>query len=241
MVRVVGLLLAIAAISTLLRPSRWLLCGVTVFQLLLAWAAWQTHAAYTLNVGWLRTGWPRVIADVMAPLLPFATSAARIALPMMLLLVHWSAYRKLLGLAITPAAERLARVSIALTFAAHGLEALSQRGSFIDMLITAAEHLFAVSLSESVAQLLLTGIGIVDLAVAGLMLIARLRGVALYMAAWGFLTAMARFVVMGPQVAWSEFAIRAAHWVLPLLLLLAWRVVPAASAVVESSERAKGK
>lgn len=239
--RVVGGLLAVAAIGTLLGPSRWLLCGVVLFQFVLALAAWQTHAGFPLDVAWLGAGKARAVGEALAPLLPFAASAARIALPIVLLLVHWSHYRKLLGVAVTPAAERVARVGLALTFAAHGLEALSRRGSFLDMLITAADKLFGQRLPETVAQMVLMGIGVADLVVAGLVLTTRLRGVAWYMAAWGFITAAARFVVLSPQVAWYEFALRSAHWVLPLFLVLAWRVVPAASAMLESSRRAETK
>ncbi len=122
---------------------------------------------------------------------------------------------------------------MALTFAAHGLEALGCRGSFLDMLILAAQNLLGIRLPETMAQWMLTAIGVVDLAAAALVLLVRWRGVAWYMAAWGFATAAARIVVLSGNTGWYEFAIRSSHWALPLVLVLAWRLSPPARPVVE--------
>jgi len=162
-VKLVALLLAMATLSTLLWPMRLVLLGVAVFQFTFAWATWQTYSGFPLNVEWLGTGAVRAVADRLVPLFPFAAGAARIAAPLVLLLVHWSPARRLLGVAITPAAEWTMRVALALTFFAHGLEALQQRGAFLDMLILASRYLLDVRLTEAIAQQLLLGIGAIDL------------------------------------------------------------------------------
>lgn len=232
--RVVGVLLTLAAVSTIMRPSRVLLGLVFLFQLLLAYAAWQTYDGFPLDVAWLGGGQLRAWGETAVRLFPFAAGAARIAAPLVLLLVHWSKIRKLMGIAITPTVEWLLRVSIALTFAAHGLEAMQQRGSFLDMLIVTAHRLFDVRLEESTAQTMLLIIGVIDLVVAVLIVARRWRPVAGYMAAWGLITAAARFFALGVDRGWYEFAIRSAHWVLPLVLVLAWRLVPVPDALLRS-------
>lgn len=220
----VAVWLALAGVSTLVRPSRVLLAGVLVFQILYAVAAWQTHSGFPLDVTWLGRGALRSAAEALVPYFPFASGAARIAAPAVLILVHWSRKRKVLGIAIEPLTEWIARIAVALTFAAHGLEALGRHGSFLDMLIVATRNLFGLRLPETVAQGLLTAIGLVDLVVAALLLVGRWRWVAIYMAAWGFITAAARLIVLNSHTGWYEFAVRSSHWALPLVLVLAWRL-----------------
>jgi hypothetical protein len=229
----VALFLAVAAVSTLVRPSRLLLAGVVAFQVVYATATWQIHDGFPLDVAWLGTGAVRAAADRLVPLFPFAASGARIAAPLVLIMVHWSRLRRLLGVAISPASEWTMRLALSLTFAAHGLESLDRRGSFLDLLILAAQNLLDVRLPEAVAQWLLVGIGVVDLAVAVLVLMTRWRTVAGYMAVWGFVTAAARIVVLNADTGWYEFAIRSAHWALPLVLVLAWRLARPPTSVVE--------
>lgn len=232
-VRIVGVVFALAAISTLTRPSRILLIAAGLLQLAIAVAAWQTYEGFPVDIRWLGTGALRSIASSVVPLFPFAASAARIAAPFALLLVHWSRFRALLGIAVTPTCERLIRVALALTFAAHGVEALQHRGSFVDMLITASGNLLSMRMTESLATGLLIAIGVIDLVLAVLVLVRRWRQVALYMAAWGLITASARLVVLRWDVGWYEFAIRAPHWALPLVLYYAWRLAPRPAKQVE--------
>jgi hypothetical protein len=229
----VGLFLFVAALSTLLRPSRLLLTGVAAFQLVLAMAAWQIFAGFPLDVSWLGRGPLRGVADALVPFFPFAAGAARIAAPLVLMMVHWSRLRRLLGVAISPSAEWTIRGALALTFAAHGLEALDRRGSFLDMLIMAPQNLLGWRLPEAAAHWALVGIGTIDLVVAALVLLSRWRAIAWYMAAWGLITAAARIVVLNANTGWYEFAIRSAHWALPLVLVLAWRLAPTLRPVVD--------
>lgn len=236
--RLGGLLLAVAAVSTLMRPSRVLLALVFVFQVLLAFATWQTFNGFPLDVSWLGGGQLRAWGNEAARLFPFGASAARIAAPLVVLLVHWSKLRKLMGIAITPTVEWILRVSVALTFAFHGLEALQQRGDFLDLLIVTAQSLFDTRLAESTAQMLLLAIGLIDLVAAVLIVVRRWRPVAVYMAAWGFITAAARLIALSPDRGWYEFAIRSSHWVLPLVLILAWRTVSIPDTLLKSTKAA---
>lgn len=229
----VAVWLALATVSTLVSPSRLLLAGTLVFQIVYAAAAWQTHSGFPLDVTWLGRGPLRNAAEALVPYFPFASGAARIAAPLVLMLVHWSRMRKLLGVAIAPLTEWIARIAVALTFAAHGLEALSHHGGFLDMLIVATRNVLGLRLPEAVAQGLLTGIGLVDLAVAALLLVGRWRWVAMYMAAWGFATAAARLIVLDGYIGWYEFAVRSSHWALPLVLVLAWRLARPSTQVVQ--------
>jgi len=228
--------LALTAVSTLIRPSRLLLWFATLFTATFAFATWRTMSGFQADFSWLGQTQVRSVADSLAGLLPFATSAARIVLPLVLLLVYWSPARKLLNIAVTPAAEWIARVAIALTFASHGIEALQHYGPFVDMLIVAADRLLNWRIQESLATNVLTAIGAVDVVVALLVLACRWRAVAWYMAGWGGITAVARVVVYGAASGWHPCVVRSAHWTLPLVLALAWRLARQEPSVVQSNE-----
>lgn len=228
--------LALAAVSALVRPSRLLLWFATLFTATFAYASWRTSSGFQADLSWLALGPVRSALESIANLLPFATAAARIVLPLVLLLVYWSPARKLLGVAVTPAAEWMARVAIAFTFASHGLEALQHYGPFVDMLIVAADRLLDWRIEESLAKQVLTTIGVIDVIVAVLIVTRRWRAVAWYMAAWGGITALARVVVYGTASGWHPCVIRSAHWVLPLVLALAWRLARPEPNVLQSKE-----
>ncbi|QDU54147.1 hypothetical protein [Aeoliella mucimassa] len=229
--RTVAAVLFVTAVSTLVRPSRVLLYAMAAFQFCYAVASWQIGEGYPLSTSWLGSGVLRQVAGQVVPLLPFATGAARIAAPLVLILVHWSNKRKLLGVSFGWFSEWLVRVSVALTFAGHGLEALSMHPKFIDMIMLSGQRVLGLGISQSLAQTSLVVIGVVDLTLAMLILLFRSRLVAGYMAFWGLITAAARLIVLPvvstefPAVGASEFSQRASHWALPLLLVLAWRVV----------------
>ena len=228
--RLVAAVLFVAAVSTLVRPSRVMLVLVAAFQVVYAMAEWQTSSAFPLDTSWLGSGMLRAAADQIAPLLPFATSAARIVAPLVLILVHWSASRKLMGISFNATSELLMRVGVALTFAGHGLEALAPHPKFVDMIMLSGQRMLGVTITQTSAQHALIVIGIVDLSVAVLVMLYRWRWLAGYMAFWGFVTAAARLIVLPtassvvPGVGVCEFSLRASHWALPLLLVLAWRV-----------------
>jgi hypothetical protein len=113
--------------------------------------------------------------------------------------------------------EWLLRVAAALTFAGHGIEALLGRGLFIDYLLS------ALQLSQSAAENTLRAIGLLDIACAGAILLPRkLRPVALWMACWGFATALMRFY-FGGWAAWPEALMRMTNAAVPLTLFLLWQ------------------
>ncbi len=118
-------------------------------------------------------------------------------------------------------AEGLLRVAAAATFVGHGLKALWLKGEFLDFLFVASHRLLGTDLSQATAERLLHAIGIVDLAVASLILVRRWPAVAAWMTLWGTVTALAR-IVSGGLPNWSEAALRAPNAGIPLVLLLAW-------------------
>ncbi|MBZ4420656.1 metallophosphoesterase family protein [Myxococcus sp. RHSTA-1-4] len=134
--------------------------------------------------------------------------ATRIAAP--LLLALWDR---------RAAAVQVLRVSIALTFAIHGLESLALHPRFIDLLLSADHRLFGLGLDERGAEILLRLVGVHDVFLAVLVLIGRdSRRVLGWMALWGAVTALSR-VVQGGGGATHHALIRAANAGLPLVLL----------------------
>lgn len=233
--QLLALLLCAAALSTLTRPSRLLIWFAALVPATLAYATMRMNSGFQADISWLPVGRISTAAESLLGCLPWLTTAGRIALPLTLLAVFWSPERKLLDIAVTPAAERIARVAIALTFASHGFEALQHYGPFIDMLIVSAESLFSWRLPEYLALKLLTAIGVIDLLAAALVVLSRSRSVAWYMACWGLITAAARLVAYGVIGGWYPCVIRSAHWALPLMLALAWRRATRQTQMVQSS------
>lgn len=119
------------------------------------------------------------------------------------------------------AALGLLRLSIAATFACHGLEALAARGDFQDLIFAAGER-FGLSIPAGVAHGLLLAIGVQDLVLALAIVATRSRAVAAYMAVWGLVTAASRLVHSGLDV-WPQLAVRLPHAGVPLALWLWWR------------------
>lgn len=116
--------------------------------------------------------------------------------------------------------EFVARWVAALTFIAHGIEALLANPRFIDYVITAFRRI-DIEVSESTTRILLRIIGVQDLALAAMLLLKRWRWVAGYMAFWGALTAGSRMVHMGlPK--WPATLVRTANAAVPLVLWLLW-------------------
>ncbi len=135
--------------------------------------------------------------------------ATRIAAP--LLLALWNRRTAMLW---------VLRLSIALTFAIHGMEALGLHPRFIDYILYADQRLFGLGLEQEGAELLLRLIGIQDVVLALLVLTGRdFRRVLGWMALWGAITALSRFV-QGGQGALHQTLIRTANAGLPLVLLL---------------------
>ena len=118
-------------------------------------------------------------------------------------------------------AEVVLRWAAALTFTAHGVEALAHVPAFLDLLLLSARR-FGLPGSEDQAVGLLNVIGVLDLAVAGLIVVRRFRGVALYMTVWGAVTLASR-VTAGGLVQWPEALIRLPNAAAPAALYFLWR------------------
>lgn len=92
----------------------------------------------------------------------------------------------------------LLRGALAVTFLIHGLEALNQHPRFVDYLLVASDKLLGYDLAEPVARRMLTVIGLMDVTLAALVLLARKwRLVLLWMVFWGVVTACSRIVFGG--------------------------------------------
>lgn len=117
------------------------------------------------------------------------------------------------------------RAATAMTFASHGVEALLGRGLFVDYALSVLYRLGAEP-SQSLAEGMLFGVGIVDLACAAAILLPpRLRYVALWMATWGGFTALLRVSYAG-WTQWPETLMRVANGAVPLTLFLLWKPRP---------------
>ncbi len=111
----------------------------------------------------------------------------------------------------------LLRWALAVTFAAHGVEALMQHPQFLDLILMAFRRL-DFPISESVASNLMVPIGIMDLLLAVILLLGRWRWLLFYMCFWGLITAFSRMLHSG----WDGLdacMVRLLHGLVPLTLL----------------------
>ena len=107
--------------------------------------------------------------------------------------------------------EWILRISVAGEFIGHGVFAIQGKKAWIDWFST-----FGISDSGTATQLLFL-VGVADIALANLILIKPIRLALLWMAFWGFWTALLRPIVGEP--IW-DFIERWANWGAPLALLL---------------------
>lgn len=108
-------------------------------------------------------------------------------------------------------AEWVLRIAIAGEFIGHGVFALSGRQAWVKWF-----SIFGIS-DVGLATQLLFIIGVMDIALAVLILIKPVRIALLWMAFWGFWTALMR-PIAGEVI--GEFVERWANWGAPLALLL---------------------
>lgn len=111
--------------------------------------------------------------------------------------------------------EWILRIGIAGEFIGHGLLAIGGKKDWIGWI----SQLLHVSAPTAVTLLLL--IGILDVLVAVIVLVRPVRPLLLYMAAWGFWTALLRPLV---GVGWLDFIERFANWAAPLALYYFYRL-----------------
>ena len=108
-------------------------------------------------------------------------------------------------------AEWVLRIAVAGEFIGHGAFALQQKEGWF-------KYFEAVGMAPDQAMFWLPIIGVVDLAVAALVLFRPVRIALLWAAFWGLWTALIRWPV-GPDPMW-DFVERWANWGAPLALLL---------------------
>lgn len=106
--------------------------------------------------------------------------------------------------------EWILRIALFGEFFGHGIFALQLKPRFVEMLSA------FTGITGSLADSLIVGIGVVDIAVAVLALVYPFRLVLIWASLWGFLTALARSVAGDP--IW-DFVERWANWGVPLALL----------------------
>lgn len=106
-------------------------------------------------------------------------------------------------------AQWILRIAIAGEFLGHGIFALQVKKSFIPLIT-------GWGFSQEFALAVLPVIGIIDISLAVLVLIKPIRAALLWMALWGFLTALARPIAGEP--IW-DFIERWTNWGAPLALL----------------------
>ncbi|MEZ6087214.1 MAG: hypothetical protein R3C05_04115 [Pirellulaceae bacterium] len=112
-------------------------------------------------------------------------------------------------------------VATSATFVLHGYKALDQYGAFTDLILLSDQRIFQLGLSQAFAENTLYVIGAIDVGVGILLLATQWRGVALYMALWGAITAASRMTAFG-WGAWPETFLRTANFGVPLVLALYW-------------------
>jgi hypothetical protein len=120
---------------------------------------------------------------------------------------------------------KLLQVAAAVTFATHGYEALCHNPKFVDLILLNLNPGSMEGdplLSEGAAGILLTCIGVMDIACALFVLLLRKPALALYMACWGGITALSRMGALGLE-AWPAAILRVSHFGAPLALFLIWR------------------
>ena len=189
-------LLALVTLLLWWRPKKSLLILMSLFfmteALLTAemgggFAAWIAPFAHSL-----RFGWPWVLLGLLLSASTHSASHERLAM-------------------------RFAGFLTAMTFIAHGTEALLGHPKFIDYLIVASQRLTPWRLPEQGASALLLAIGAVDILVALWAILMPHRFVFYYMAIWGLITAAARIIFAG----WNgvpDFLLRAPHFMVPYLV-----------------------
>lgn len=195
--RISAAALAFASLGALLRPNRLL------FLLIGTWFLFDA-----LAVRWLDS-------NTVAWLAP-ASHAARFGTPLALV-IAWRSLES--GRVSARTAEWVLRIAVAVTFGAHGLEALQGHPAFVDLILASTNRLLDMRLIESHARMALQPIGWIDLALALGILVGRWPWIAGYMALWGAVTALSR-ITAGGLDRWPEALVRAPHLFTPLAL--AW-------------------
>ncbi|MDA7859521.1 hypothetical protein N9Z70_00040 [Mariniblastus sp.] len=147
--------------------------------------------------------------------------AVRIASPLALLLFLMT-NRLAIGSRSHKWASIILLFATSTTFAIHGYKAIELYGPFVDFLLLSKPFGITIASNQQTAEAFLFVIGWVDIILAISIVVLRWQGIALYMAAWGFLTAFSR-ITAGGLDAWPELLIRSANAGAPLTLFFLLR------------------
>jgi hypothetical protein len=146
------------------------------------------------------------------------THAARYVAPFALMMLLLGAARSSRpGEWLAAAGKWALRISLAVVFAVHGLEALQANPAFVDLIISSGINLADVRVSESTARSWLEVIGVVDFIVAGAIVIRPHPIVLGWAAFWAGLTALSRVTASG-WGAYPDVLLRAAYYLGPIAL-----------------------
>lgn len=105
--------------------------------------------------------------------------------------------------------EWLLRIGVAGEFIGHGLLAIGGKKDWIGWIGQ------MIHVDASTATTLLLLVGIADVVTALIILVRPVKPLLLWMAAWGFWTALVRPLV---GIGWLDFVERSANWAAPLAL-----------------------
>ncbi|WP_145057753.1 hypothetical protein [Adhaeretor mobilis] len=226
--RQVGWVALACGLLTLVRPSLLTTGPLVLVEAFIVYGTWKTDYGFTLHPVFIAPHWERWY--------PVAAHACRVFAPLGLMLVDpfWGFWRR--GFRHQGGSEdattirsylgmQLLRLAVAATFATHGMEAMLQRSTFVDLLIDSAQRLLHWDLPQSQAEQALFVIGVTDLLLAGACLLTRSRAVFLWMATWGAITAVSRVTAGGLEYHWHETLWRASHCCVPLALAMYWQVL----------------
>jgi hypothetical protein len=109
-------------------------------------------------------------------------------------------------------------MGLGITFITHGLEAISRHPYFLDYLITSANNLAGIELSQQFAERILQIIGSFDILIGVLIFVVRNKWLLLWLAFWGLVTAFSRITELGWGM-YPEVLSRAAHFGIPIALI----------------------
>ncbi len=174
-------------------------------------------AAWTLSMGIAQT----IRGDLFAKF-TLLEEAVRIATPAVLVVlllgrkIGTGSFCRVVGTIVL-------LVATSTTFALHGYKAIELYAPFLDYLLLSQPFGLPLVTEQQTAERLLGVIGWLDVALAILLLVFRWQWIALYMAAWGLLTAFSR-ITAGGMEAWPEVFIRAANAGAPLTLFFLFRM-----------------
>ena len=207
--------LALAAGGLVLwRPSLVVTLPLFLLQVMLAVAMWRTDYGFIPEAAWL--------PPQLGALFPFTSQLGRIASPLGLQLLLWCTPDWRSQTSKLNRAANWMRWAAAITFFVHGIEAWQLHPPFIDLVISSAMNFFGAGLPQAGVERLLLIIGLVDMVIAVICVMTRIRGVLWWMAFWGGVTAFSRITAFGFEPMWHQTLLRTPHIGLPVAVVLTW-------------------